>query len=124
MKTKIAATLLALTFAAGIGFPAAADEGSAFTVAPAAQSRAVAPAPPVQSGTLATDKFMILADVGADALSPDDMAMTRGAASFTTARYSRDGECGKVCVDVTILVLSAMVDPVGTAISCLKGSCL
>jgi hypothetical protein len=76
MKTKIVAALLALTFAAGIGFPAAAEEGATMIVAPAAQSRAGAPAPSVQSADV---QFVTVTGIEFQTMTEQEMGDTRGA---------------------------------------------
>ncbi len=73
MSTKIAAALLALTFATGISFPAAADDASAV------RTQSAATVTPVQPRPETSGQFAILSDVRADALSSRAMDLTRGA---------------------------------------------
>ncbi len=73
MSTKIAAALLALTFATGISFPAAADDASAV------RTQSAATVTPVQPRPETSGQFAILSDVRADALSSKELASTRGA---------------------------------------------
>ena len=73
MKTMICATLVALACAASSGLPAAADDASAARMHPTAAATLAQPRP-VSSG-----QFHILSDVGAVALSKEDMGSTRGA---------------------------------------------
>jgi hypothetical protein len=86
MKTKIVAVLLTLTFAASIGFPAAAEDASGVAsflssgpAASAALSRGEARAAPPLSRNLTSDQFLALSDVRADGLSSRAMDLTRGA---------------------------------------------
>ena len=57
MSTKFAAALVALTFTTGIGFPAAADDASPY-------------------------QFLTVSGIKAVALTPQELASTRGAYSY------------------------------------------
>ena len=75
MKTKIAATLVALACVASIGFPAAAADDAS-----TARTLSAATATPVQPRPETSGQFVILSDVRADALSSKELDSTRGAA--------------------------------------------
>ncbi len=72
MKSKIAATLVALACVVSIGFPAAADDASAV------RTQSAATVTPVQPRPETSGQFAILSDVTADALSSQELASTRG----------------------------------------------
>ena len=74
MRTKIAATLVALACVASIGSPAAADDASAARTLSAATATLVQPRPETSG------QFVIRSDVRADALSSKELDSTRGAA--------------------------------------------
>ena len=81
MKTKIAATLVALACVASIGFPAAAADDASV-----ARTRSAATTTPVQTRPETSGQFAILSDVGADALSSMELDSIRGTAlSFAIA---------------------------------------
>ena len=73
MKTKIAAALLALTFATGTGFPAVADAAS-------------------------PDQLLTLSGIEAVALTPQELASTRGASALSNSRL-KAGYVVKVTVN-------------------------
>ena len=73
MKTKIAATLVALACVASIGFPAAADAAS-------------------------PDQLLTLSGIKAVALTPQELASTRGASALSNSRL-KAGYVVKVTVN-------------------------
>ena len=81
MKTKIAATLVALACVASIGFPAAAADDAS-----TARTQSAATATLVQDRPETSGQFVTLFGVRADALSSEIMDSTRGGAKATFVR--------------------------------------
>ena len=88
MKTKIAATLVALACVASIGFPAAAENASRG----ASLLSAMASAPAAAAETTTQTGFAVLAQLPVTALSSSEMAETRGT-------YLEYGGAGYVLLD-------------------------